>query len=712
LREWWNFNMQKDQMKFITVKNYLAQNNSYLLFLDNSFSHIKNLDQTIELNNDFFILCNNFSKNTELEFYITLNDFFNDNQPFPYDETDIRIPIKVLLSMATGAIPLMNSIGNIPISFFIIHSAIDYGVSLDIPHHTQYHNIQNTLIWLFEIQKMVPDKIENYFCIFLTYMILYAKKHSTDFHLVNDLIYNIRQVPSLLESISTEYFYHFLCQVLDWCYDNKHNDFETFFYILDNLRKSANDETTDIAIELCLYRYRSLFDKNYDYKVLEVFYDKNKEKIRFIDKLRILTELFLKLDQNKYLNLFSDEIAQLDTNYLIGLIEDTNPNVFSAYLINLAFYKNEDFQHFLNSRYSCPIDVLNTIAIYIHSNDATYILEKSINKLGIYDTDLHFNIIQRINKIFNLGITVFGESVEQILDDKYEPHRENKPEEKHTKIEIAFIESIENYYFINEYRLDDSIKYILPMQQIRVPLQQLLLKKYNKLFPIIKIVNKEVIPEKKLEKVIHIVLSESGTLDQEKEAIEYLNTLTDNIEFEYKYIDNFEELLCILKSDIYTVISITTHGEVDTRNPLNNVIKVGNEQIPWYLFEPHTYNLNNQRLLYLNICDSGHFSLKNGFILESFSTYLTNSNQATVSHMWPVNQNYSSTFLMTFLHHLISISSFKEAYTSTLSLAIDDRFDSYIRDNNLEDIELFKIFQNTSLNKKSVAHWGSLLYQE
>jgi hypothetical protein len=704
--------MQKDQMKFITVKNYLAQNNSYLLFLDKSFSHIKNLDQTIELNNDFFILCNNFSKNTELELYITLNDFFNNHQLFPYDETDIRIPIKVLLSMATSVIPLMNSIGNIPISFFIIHSAIDYGVSLHIPHHTYHYNIQNTLICLFEIQKMVPDKIDNYFCIFLTYMILYAKKYSTDYHLVNDLIYNIRQVPSLLESISIEYFYHFLCQVLDWCYDNKHNDFETFFYILDNIRKSANDETTDIAIELCLFRYRSMVDENYDYKALEEFYVKNKEDIRLIDKLRVLSELFLKLDRDTYLHLFSDEIAKLDTNDLIQMIEDIHPNVFSAYLINLAFYKNEDFLNFLHITYGCPSDILKMTAIYIHSNNATYILEKSINKLDISDYDLHFNIIQYINEINNLGITVFGESIEQKLSAKYQAHRENKPDEKYKTIEIKLIESIEKYYFIHAHTFDDSIKFILPMQQIRVPLQQLLFKKYNKLFPIIKIVDKEVIPEKKLEKVIHVVLSVSGTLDQEKEVIEYLNTLTDNIEFEYKYIDNFEELLSILKSDIYTVISITTHGEVDTRNPLNNVIKVGNEQIPWYLFEPNTYNLNNQRLLYLNICDSGHFSLKNGFILESFSTYLTNSNQATVSHMWPVKQDYSSTFLMIFLHHLISASSFKEAYTSTLSLAIDDRFDSYIRYNNLEDIELFKIFQNASLYKKSITHWGSLLYQE
>ena len=81
--------------------------------------------------------------------------------------------------------------------------------------------------------------------------------------------------------------------------------------------------------------------------------------------------------------------------------------------------------------------------------------------------------------------------------------------------------------------------------------------------------------------------------------------------------------------------------------------------------------------------------------------------------MWPVSQLYSSVFLMVFFHHLISISSFKEAYKETLLLAVDNKLDSYIIDNDINKIELFNIFiKNSSLNKNSVVHWGSLLYQE
>lgn len=702
-------------MNYIDIKNhFLEEAPEFLSFLDDSFSHLEDLEKSIDLNDDFFILCNHFTRNTDLKFYISLNNFFNNTQPSTYDISDKRVVIKTLLSMAAASSLLMRDTGNIPITFFIIHSAIDYGVSIEVSY-VEHNNYQNMFIYLLMGWKrgMIPDDVAAIVSNFLTYAVVYAKKHSTDYHLVNDLIYNIKQMPSLLESMINELYLPLLCQLLDWCYDNRHEDLRILYDHINTLSSVTEAENTLLYIELCLYRFREQFDTSYDYRSLATFYETNYDKLDLINRLRVLSQLIIKLDRNKYLNEFSKEILQLNVKSLIPTIEDLYPKVFSIYFINLAFYKNQEFLKFLHENYGCTLEVLESTVIYIHSDDSTYILEKEQHKLDIIDPDLHFNIIQYINKINNLGITVFGESIEQIIPNTYMPHRENVPLEQYRDIERKLIDGMMKYYFIDNPIFNDTIKYILPMQQIRVPLQQLLLKKYNKLFPLVKIMNKEAIPEKTIEKVIHIVLSESGTLDQEKEAIEHLSTISDNIEFEYKYIDDFEELLNLLKSDIYSLISITSHGEVDARDPLNNCIKVGSEYIPWSRFEPETYNINNQRLLYLNICDSGHFSLKNGFLLESFSTYLTNSYQATVSHMWPVNQTYSSTFLMIFLHHLISKNSFKDAYAATLSLAIDNNFGSYIDDQNLTALELFSIFKNnSSLKKESIIHWGSLLYQE
>jgi hypothetical protein len=699
-------------MRYIDLKNHFDKEKKYKLHITICCSHIKDFNNIIEPNKDFFILWNCFSVNNDLEFYIELNNFFNNHKPCNYEE-DEKVIVKILLSIAACTIPLSNSFSSIDNSFFIIHSAIDYGVELN-GSIVKHNNFQSKIILLLVLvmKRELSNEMSSYLFSFLTYVVIYAKEYSTDFCLVNDLIYNINKIPGLLESISKEKNIDFLMHLLDWCYDNKHSDIEIFYNILNNIGIKTNDDTVKYNIELCLYRYREIYEKDYDCNSLVVFYEKNVEQFDLINKLRVLTGLFIKVNRDKYLNIYSEEIAKLDNNTLIKLIEDVAPKTFSAYLTHLAVHRKEVYFNFLHTTYGCSKEILEDTAFYIHSDDATYILEKTLKKFDTLDPDLHFNMIQYLNEIYGLGITVFGESANQKIPEDNKPHRENVPNDSLTILEEKLIESIEKYYFVDQIVLNENTKFILSFQQIKFPLQQILLKKYNKLYPLVKIHNKVDISEKKLENVIHITLSESMTLDQEKEAMEYLKFLTDEINFEYRYIDNVEELLEVLRSDKYSVISITSHGEVDIREPSNNKIKIGEKYISVADFETETYTINNKRLLYLNICDSGHFKFKNGFMLDSLSTYLTSSNQATISNILPINQFYSSTFLMIFLHHLITVNSFKEAYKLTLILAIEDKLDFYINKNNLTSIELFQRYQTASINKKSIVNWGALLYQE
>lgn len=700
-------------MKYIDIENYF-ESSRHLPFINFCLSPIANIYKEINIDDNLFELCDKLVNNEDLDFYIELNNFFNSCKPNTYGIENITVVAKVLLSISASINLIISNINNIPISFFLIHSSIDYNVTLEIPH-ASHNNFQNILIGLLEswTSKMIPDNIAAILSTFLTYSVFYAKKYSTDYHLVNDLIYNIQQVPNLLNSITNEIFSPLLCQFVDWCFDNKHDDLEVLYKTLDTLEKSLSNPNSKIQIEFCLYRYRDIFEQDYDYNHLVDFYNNNQQNIDLINKLRILSQLFIKHDRNKYINLFSKEISELDQNTLIRLVEETNQNVFSAYIINLSYYYYDNFLDFIETTYDCSKDIFKNTQFYIPSNDVTYIFGKDINKYPVKDPDLHYNIIQCINYINQLGITVFGESIEQELPEIYSPSKDNKPKDQHKFEEKKLIDYLEQYYFINENTIADEIKYILPMQHIRVPLQQLLLKKYNKLYPLVKIVNKEFIDEKKVEKIIHIVLSKSGTLDQEKEAIEFLNKLSANIEFEYLYTESLEELLGILSSDDYSVISITSHGEINSREPLYNRLKIGDIYIPWYMITPDIYPKNAQRLVYLNVCDSGHFSLKNGFIYESFSTFLTTPYQATVSHMWPVNQTYSSTVLMIFYHHLSSgFNSFKEAYLKTMTLSINNKLDEYIDLNKLSNIELFKVFKSSSIRKDSLVHWGSSIFQE
>ncbi|MBP6713801.1 MAG: hypothetical protein KA157_07690, partial [Aliarcobacter sp.] len=179
-------------------------------------------------------------------------------------------------------------------------------------------------------------------------------------------------------------------------------------------------------------------------------------------------------------------------------------------------------------------------------------------------------------------------------------------------------------------------------------------------------------------------------------------------------IDSFDSFMEILNSDEYSVISVTTHGKVDTREPLDYKIKIGKEYINMFEIDIKYSNLNDKRLLYLNICDSGHFGLKNGLLMESLSTQLTHNSQAVISNMWPISQSYSSTFLMIFFLQLKNTYDFKKAYQNTLLLAVNNELDTFIFDNNLykEELELFRIFYDSSMNKKSIVNWGSMVYQE
>jgi len=700
-------------MTYQKILNSFSES-EYNEYIVNSLSHILDLNNKVDMNNDLFILCTKFKENQELEFYIELNNFFNNFK-------DIQNEIRTLILISASNNLLIENYLSIEKSFFIIHSTArpnikyqEYGFAYEDSIHPCI-----SLIGLI-ISNYLPKEIANYIFEHLTYTIAYAKKYSTEYYLIKHILDNIMIIPKFIDKLhiyayNNIFCINFLIQLLEWCNENSKEDdnintFNKLYYILDDIQEFTPSINYDIQIELCLFRFREKFKTDYNYEELADFYDVNIQNIPILHKLRILTQLFLKLDKEKYLDIYSNEISKINIVDLRLLIEQISPDVFSSYLINLGFNEKNKFINFLEKTYHCNKNILNATAFYFHSDDYTYILEKKQKQFDIIP-ELHSRIIDDINSINNLNITVKHESKYQ--KEEYNETRENVPID-HFQGEKNFIDSLKKYYHIDSVSFDDNIKYILLFQQIRVPIQQLLLKKYNKLFPFINIFNKIEVPIKKIDKIIHVVLSESSTLEQEEKTIRYLNKLNENIIFEYKYIDNFEEFMIILNSNEYSIISVTSHGKINTRNPLENQIKIGNEYIDMFRFQIDFSKLENKRLLYLNICDSGHSALKNGFMVESLSAQLIDNTQAVISNMWPINPIYSSTFLMLLFHHVIKSKNYKESYKFILSLAIDNKLNDYIYENNLyiDELELFRVFNDSSINKHSIVHWGALMYQE
>lgn len=267
------------------------EENKYKSFIKNSLSHIINLNIQPQLNEDLFLLANQFRYNKELELYIKLNDFFEEKKSeFPFS-----IQIRTLLLISASNNILIENYLSINKSFFIIHSVADYGLKCmdnKIEHGDFLHPCL-PLLNLF-IAGYIPPKIAIYIFEHLTFTINYARKYSTDYDFIYGILLNIVAVPSYQEDIKTEaltqeeieslpkqidflkkhaendiYCIHFIIQLLEWSYDNinagQDEYFKKIFYILNEIQELTPSLNFDKEIELCLMRYREQFNNEYDY---------------------------------------------------------------------------------------------------------------------------------------------------------------------------------------------------------------------------------------------------------------------------------------------------------------------------------------------------------------------------------------------------------------------------------------------------------------
>lgn len=718
-------------MLYIDILHWFKSNTEHYKFIESCLNHVQNINTNIQIDDDFISTVYKLCRNKNFDFYVSLNEYFNTTKQTTLNVESIEYTTKLLFSISTfGSLLRFTIPQSIPSSSFLIHSAINYNISQDLSlskYNEAYPNAITTLVLLEHKYPYVFSSIINSF---ISNSIDYANRYSTEFSLINGYLEDLESFPDLETALFTPLYTVYFCKMFEWCLINKHEKYFRYYEVLKmqsevlqskGFNKPIEDVYQSYAsyvnIETTIMSYRRYFENTYKDSVLIDFYNNNKNNLNFKARIKLLTELFMHVDKEKYLPIIKNDIKKYKESShpklcnLIYQIEVLDFNVLSPYLLYLAHNEKDEFIQFLHETYNCSIDDLNKTIFFMHSNGVTYINDGKSTVCEVVDEDLHYNLIHYINDLFTLGITVQGESESQRLFEKYDKNKENKPDLNKSTTEKKFLESINQYYHINSRELDSDYNYIFCIQHIRVPLQQVLYKKYNKLFPLVKLTNRVDVKEREVNRIIHITLDDFSTNSQEEEIVTYLNEISEK-SFDYKHITDKTELLNILSSDKYDVISISSHGEVNTRAPLENTIKIGADEIRWIELDPNKYTLTNKRLLYLNICDSGHYSCKNGFMLESLSTFLTHNNQATISHMWPVTVHYSSGFLMMFLHQLTLNDSFKEAYSNTLSLAVNNEIHSYIEKNDLQKMKLFKTLLSSSVKKESLINWGSMLYQE
>ena len=157
----------------------------YREFIKVSLSHIENLNIETRLDKYLFIVAENFRMNKKLEFYIELNDFFEEHKNHFFS-----IEIRTILLISASNHILIENYLSINKSFFIIHSVADYGLKYmdnKAADHDDFLHPCINLLTLFA-HKFISPLIAIFIFEHLTFTISYARKYSTVYDFVKGIL--------------------------------------------------------------------------------------------------------------------------------------------------------------------------------------------------------------------------------------------------------------------------------------------------------------------------------------------------------------------------------------------------------------------------------------------------------------------------------------------------------------------------------------------
>lgn len=115
-----------------------------------------------------------------------------------------------------------------------------------------------------------------------------------------------------------------------------------------------------------------------------------------------------------------------------------------------------------------------------------------------------------------------------------------------------------------------------------------------------------------------------------------------------------------------------------------------------------------RRLLVLNICDGGVSAVLGGIHKLGLAPMLARSEQATVSHLWPVEPRMAAAFGVLLANELCQSGDFFRAFERTLSLIRQPwaRIILQVRD-LVPSAEIVSRLENTNQDTENIFHWGS-----
>lgn len=175
------------------------------------------------------------------------------------------------------------------------------------------------------------------------------------------------------------------------------------------------------------------------------------------------------------------------------------------------------------------------------------------------------------------------------------------------------------------------------------------------------------------------------------------------------------DFLKLYEESSFDVIWLMSHGTFEHYSPKSASLVVDSSGGEVGIAEllTRTPDLSHRRLLVLNVCDGGRFEELGILPRVGVAPSAASASQATVSHLWPVHGISAAVFGVVFAKHLVSESSFFDAFTLTLAdlHANKVNFADLVRNSAGGDTsQLVDRIERSKIDFANLAHWGSSVF--
>ena len=495
----------------------------------------------------------------------------------------------------------------------------------------------------------------------------------------------------------------------------KGEDFYISRFLMNEYEKLSWDD--DLKIEICT---QLILLKDIPVSVRKTYYEElNREvELEGHSELHLLVSITESLDDfNENYDLILKAASKYNT-FLKSIIKND---------VSFAFERARIFK-ILNSliillaEEGKSIELINVLGAYYdvksELNDSVLFIlpyyEKGIlffnNATSILKNQDTFKLTRELinlsNKLFNRAIGLIGDNTDLLVPKRIMGVPTNDFSEAFERKAYELY----NFNIVKEH-FNKNIDGMLQLGFNSIPVQALMLKQVNFTFPIINSFSISS-AEKALRKIL-IWTSGSYTSYFEQTSIIWL-CKKYNVDYEILDESLINKKVFIEKylSDTYSTLWIASHGEHNNYEPQKSIINISSDDtisLEELLMNKPTFESN--RLLVLNLCESGINSEGGGFKGIGFGHQLVSPNQSIISHLWMIEPKVAMIFGICLAIGLIAHKkNYFDAYCYAVNTLIMGK-DQILEEIKKELIDLEEVIERIenadSIDWNNILNWGS-----